>query len=317
MKCIFCRTERNDSEFSDEHVFPEAIGSKLTIRSVCKPCNDYLGHSIDTHLTNHPFIQFKRHLLGLSGKSNKLPNPLEYGILSEHPDQKLIYILDSEGKPEELYIVPNVSREKLQDGTEKVSIRVDAKDKKKIPGIINRIRERAGLPPMSEEEIEKQQRRESIPNPWMNIKMQVDLQKYKRAVLKIAYELAWRWLGPTYLEDPIAETIRACIMDRSLKGDWASKYPVKGTINFIDGKTVFPMWQQEDNSHIAFVMPSGHELACYVRVFQVFEGMINISTDAKRYTGFDGHFVAIDPVTANLRESTLYEEIGRIGQGAG
>src|SRR5882724_408500 len=106
MKCILCLVDKNNSEFSDEHVFPEAIGGTLRIKTVCKQCNDYLGHSVDVHLAEHEFVRSIRLSLGLAGKSKTPPNPLERGVSPTDPTQKFRYVLDAEGQPESLYQVP-------------------------------------------------------------------------------------------------------------------------------------------------------------------------------------------------------------------
>jgi hypothetical protein len=53
MKCIICEQDKDVSQFSVEHVIPEAIGGVLTIDNVCKECNSHLGTEVDIHLINH------------------------------------------------------------------------------------------------------------------------------------------------------------------------------------------------------------------------------------------------------------------------
>ena len=45
MICLFCKNERSATE---EHPFSEAVGkSTFVVRSICKDCNDVLGHDVD------------------------------------------------------------------------------------------------------------------------------------------------------------------------------------------------------------------------------------------------------------------------------
>jgi HNH endonuclease len=314
MVCIFCLKEKEDGEMSDEHVFPDAIGGSLVIRSVCKPCNDYLGHSIDTHLTNHWLVQVQRLALGLRGKAKKVPNPLAHGTMADDPSQKLVYIFDADGTPESLYVVPNISREKLEDGRERISMRIDVSDRDQIPDMINKIRTRAGLSPLTTEEEERfrSTEKQSVPNPSMAVNVVIDLRSFQRAILKIAYELACEWLGLEYLTDPSAEAIRRCIAETSPDVDWATKHPVKGRVGMILGTPLFTQWDRELHSHIGFIEPDQVDLVCYVRIFQTFEGLVHISSEGWRYPAFEGRFIAIDPVARIERQSGYMEELLRL-----
>ena len=98
-RCIICLTETPDAELTDEHIFPEAIGGRIVIGSVCKPCNDKLGNTIDHRLTEHWLVQGQRMLLKLPGKTGQIPNPLERGVMRDEPSQKLIYKMDANGLP--------------------------------------------------------------------------------------------------------------------------------------------------------------------------------------------------------------------------
>jgi len=75
--CIICRTEKDEKEFSDEHVIPDALGGYYHIYTVCKNCNSILGRKVDSKLTNHIFSKYQRSALNLKGKSGKIPNPFE------------------------------------------------------------------------------------------------------------------------------------------------------------------------------------------------------------------------------------------------
>jgi hypothetical protein len=319
MRCIFCLQEKTEAQFSDEHVFPEAIGGTMLIRTVCKPCNDYLGHSIDAHLTNHWFVQTQRLALGIKGKAKKVPNPLATGTLSDDATQKLVYVLNADGQPEELYVVPNISREKMPDGREKISMRVDASDRDKIPGMVNKMRLRAGMSPLTKEEEDRISATPSqrVDQPWMSVDLAIDLKEYQRAILKIAYELACTWLGPAYLNDPAGEALRNCIRHAAPDSDWAVAHPIRGRVEMTGGKLTFPFWTSEQFSHIAFIAPGIGELTCYVRIFQTFEGLVQVSGSGTQYSGFLGRFISVDPRTGVRRESSFSEELDRLSKQTG
>lgn len=53
MKCLYCGNEKNEEDFSQEHVIPKALGGNLTpdnpftIHNVCRRCNSVAGAFID------------------------------------------------------------------------------------------------------------------------------------------------------------------------------------------------------------------------------------------------------------------------------
>ena len=53
IKCIYCTKEKEEHEFSLEHIFPTALGGKVLpdavfkTRSVCRECNSRFGLYID------------------------------------------------------------------------------------------------------------------------------------------------------------------------------------------------------------------------------------------------------------------------------
>lgn len=77
--CIICREKKKDkkgnSEFNKEHVFPESLGGRYVIKSVCKVCNKKLGDMIDNPLLNHDFISVFRNEFRLSKGNRQVPPP--------------------------------------------------------------------------------------------------------------------------------------------------------------------------------------------------------------------------------------------------
>lgn len=313
MKCIICKEEKVDSEFTDEHVFADSIGGTLILSNVCKDCNDKLGRHIDAKLVNHLLIQFVRLTLKIPSKSGKVPNPLENGVLRSDPDQQVKYFFDNTGVPQELYMVPKVAKTTREDGSEEVHMVIDVKDRDKLPTMINKMLRRKGLPEISAEEIEKHIKTSTDHTPTMEISRSIDLVDYKRGILKIAYELAYYWLGENYLNDPVGEEIRRCITDYTNK-EWFKKYKIRETINLTGKKPMLQLWTDETSSHISFVKASDGKIVIYIRVFDVFEANIVVSEKADQYTPFTDRFISINSETGEIRESDLMSEFLRICQ---
>jgi hypothetical protein len=61
VKCIYCNEEKEDNEFSLEHIFPSALGGKainnhiFKTRSVCKRCNNLSGLYVDSAFVKNFF----------------------------------------------------------------------------------------------------------------------------------------------------------------------------------------------------------------------------------------------------------------------
>src|SRR5260221_9747795 len=89
-RCIFCLEERPGSE---EHVFPSAIGGRLTTDRVCRPCNSTLGSRVDAALSDSFIIRSRRARLGLAGNSGTPPaiHEMLLGVakLAKHPERRV------------------------------------------------------------------------------------------------------------------------------------------------------------------------------------------------------------------------------------
>jgi len=311
--CIFCGKKLKTSEYADEHVFPDAIGGLLVLKGkVCKPCNDKLGHSVDTHLVNHGLVSFERLLYGLKGKSGKVPNPFEKGVLSNDPTQKIRYEFTDDGKPKRTYLVPQINATKQENALE-VSFNIDESDRKNIPSILKKLAKRNNLS-ISDEQIEEALR---IPSeefqPTIRNSMQVDLDKYRKAIIKIGYELGCYWLGDEYYDDPVASCLRETILSDPPLNEVAKRLNLTGNVRFIAGESDFPFFSNNKACHIAFSMPQRDFISCYVRVFMLFEGHILLTRNPERYSDFEGKFLEIDIEKKSMRELPYLQEIYRIG----
>lgn len=312
MKCIICK--ENKDKLTEEHIFPDSIGGTLTVFNVCKSCNDLLGHSVDHHLVDHLLIQFQRLELNIRGKSGKLPNPLEKGVINNELQQKVQYRFDNNGKPRELYIVPYQNVEENEDQSLNLTVSADLKDKKKVPEMINKTLKRKGKQELTLEEIEALSVEIYDPNPTMKVQHKVNMHDYRRAILKIAYELAHYWIGEEYFKDSTGEMIRRCFLDNELPFEFYEEYPIKGIITIRDDNNpiIQDLWHEETHNHIAFIKRDGEQINCYVRIFKVFEACIRMSENASSYPHFKDQFISIDPVSGAIRESSFIEEINRI-----
>ena len=226
-RCALCLQSGTDSP--PEHVFPEAIGGSLTIDTICAECNHWLGSNVDSYLTDHWLIQVRRRELGLSGKKGQLPRPRLVGTVDEFPEVRVILGYGGNGEPT-LRIEPHVLKVSNSDGTESKRLVVGDAERESIPQIINKIRQRAGQEPLSSENIAAQYQVQTIQQPRVTGSPDIDVHDYRRAVIKIAYELAHRWLGDAYLQDPSAKLLRDIIRNPSFSPEDFQNGGLKGQI---------------------------------------------------------------------------------------
>ncbi len=302
MKCIFCKEEESKDEFPPEHVFPESIGGSFKIDSVCRRCNSELGTKVDAKLVNDFFIKLVRFELNLPSKKGIIPLPFEGGQLVGSP-------ADEEGG-----ISVSIRREKAtgdikisvipkeynpytnSDGIELRRFVDDPVEEDRLVSRVQSVCRRQGLSILSKDEILKGFKLvKADPNLiecWVN----GDTADYKRAIAKIAYELACEWLGASYLNDPVGEKLRRFVREASFTTP-PEENAINGTVKleripFQEGPLSHLPY-----SHMARICYSDEGLVGEVSVFNVIRGCITVSADAKAYRLFIPLRLDIDPTT--------------------
>lgn len=312
MRCIICLTEKSDQEMSREHVFPDSIGGSLTNRRVCKACNSYLGSKVDVHLTDHVLIQGKRAILGISGKSGNIPNPIKKGTLADNPSQRVDYVIRKDGSFSHVYLHPRVSQESIDQDT-RIRVSIDGRDMGNLPTVVNKILTRNGYPALESDQIQELATTESLDQPTIKFQLAVDIIKYQKSILKIAYQLAWHWLGEAYLEDKTGSVLRECFLDEDCPlSQLKDKYKVKGDIGMGMQSQVSQVFTYDQSHHLAIMMPSDKGVSLYIRIFDIFEGTIVVSEDSYDLQEQDSKILVINSVSKEHRETDLASEIQRL-----
>lgn len=197
-------------------------------------------------------------------------------------------------------------------------IAMDARDKDQIPKIIQRERKRHGLPPLSDEELATEvgtYTTSAIENPLVQISLSVSFAYLRHAMIKIAYELAFLWLGEAYLTDPLAIELRAAICDP----DVASTDKLAGYIGEAGNCDVFnKFWTPHEEHHLAYAtIVAGKTITICVRIFDIYAAAVVVSADPGRYVRSivdqtKLRFLAIDSVSGRTINTTFDEESRRI-----
>jgi len=324
MRCIFCLKEK---VASDEHVFPEAIGGTLVIRRVCNSCNSWLGTNIDAPLVDHPLVLMIRAQLRLPNKGGDIPDVIKkvfhIGTLADDLEQRVLTMTDPETGKIFMKLLYKRTSQIVGDGAELVSITIDESDKGNLGTIVQRERQRAGLVPLPADQLAKEVERivannhGLIENPTVHYSIPIDLTEYKRGLLKICYELAWRWLGDEFLSDLAAEKIRGAIFDGIPTAPDKLANGPRGMFTFGANLDPFSLWSEEPNANIGVLMRVGNQISLGVKIFSTMSGVVCVSDNAEKYPQFadkKGRFIAIDPISGKRRESTLAEETLRVIQ---
>jgi hypothetical protein len=317
MLCIFCSEERPPSR---EHVFPLAIGGTITTSRVCEACNSTLGSRVDAALNDFLPIRTRRAQLGLAGHGREPPSQFEILL----GDQKLVgpaanrirtTFNKATGKLDirQLHHATDVI---LPDGRKARQVTLDRRDKDQIPKIIQRERKRHGFPPLSKEALAVEAQKFTvnvIENPLVQVTISVSFAYLRHAMMKIAYELAFLWLGEFYLDDPLAVELRKAIC----KEDLTSTDGLAGYVGEAEPCTAFRFWTPHEAHHLAFASVVMGVIVVSVRVFDVYAAVIVVSREPGRYvrSAADSsklRFLAIDSVSRNTIDTTFDAESRRI-----
>lgn len=319
MRCMFCLKDRPESL---EHVFPLAIGGCLTTLRVCEPCNSFLGREVDAGLTDNVLMVLRRSQLGLVGNSGKVPDPFStifrHGTLAERPDHRVVVQFNPKERKLDVRLLHHESTVTLADGREVKQILVDASDAASLRKILQRERKRAGLPPATPEELEKELanvERRTLEHPSVKHSVEINEGGLRRGILKIVYALAFLWLGEEYLDDPIATQLRAAI----LTGEERSLGDIRGEITGAQDCDAFHFWSPNKDMHFAYTTCTEQGIVLCVRIFDFAAARIIVAADPRMYVTAGRadsrlRFLAIDPRTRQMMETPFIREMGRIAQ---
>jgi HNH endonuclease len=310
-RCIICDLYKPQEDFNIEHIFPEAIGGRLTTKRVCTSCNSFLGSHVDAPLTNHFMIELTRHVRHIPSKEGVVPNPFTRGHLRDNPEQKAKWLSDGKGNMGKLEFTTQVRKTNDEHGNPQFAISVDESNSNEIPKIIQKLARRTNTPEPTNEEMTAMlasAKVQTFDQPWIDFKVQMDFENYKKGILKIAYEMAFYWLGEHYLDDPTARRIRTFLANPNANQD---AHQIRGRIDLAsDDKSISKLWKND--THIALLKQTENFLTCTIRIFNTFEGVIYVSEDASLYALVQERFIELDPTSKSIRELPLLEEIRRL-----
>jgi hypothetical protein len=155
----------------------------------------------------------------------------------------------------------------------------------------------------------------SIENPLVHVDISVSFAYLRHAMMKIAYELAFIWLGDSYLDDPSAIELRKAICSK----DPDSTDAIGGYVGWAEGCECFKFWTPHEAHHLAYAAMVPGAIFVSARVFDIYSVAIPITKYPGRYIQKAGdssklHFVAIDSVSGKTIDTTFDAEQRRIAK---
>lgn len=319
MQCIFCSEERPPSL---EHVFPLAIGGTITTDRVCEPCNSALGSRVDAALSDFFPIRSRRAKLRLAGNSGDPPAWYEIflgqvKLIGQAADRGQTTFNKATGKldTKQLYHATTIV---TPDGRKIRQITLDERDKGELPKIIQRERKRHGLQPLTEEQLALEASTYTtnvVENPVVQISLSVSFAYLRHAMMKIAYELAFLWLGEVYLSDPSAVQLREAIC----KSDIASTDTLGGYVGDAHACTAFNFWTPHEDHHLAFAQIVDGSVLISVRVFDLYAAVVVVSREPGRYFRVPSdskklRFLSIDAASGRTLDTSFDDESRRLAE---
>jgi hypothetical protein len=297
------------TDFVPEHVFPEALGGNLTIDVVCTGCNHWLGSNVDARLTDHWLIQARRRELRLSGKGGKLPKVRMTGTVDGMPDVRVVMeFADDDNLTVRVQTL--VRSATAEDGTQFRQVLVDEANANRLPQIVNKIRERAGMSRLSGEDIERLHPRHRFPQPRVTMGPDVDLHDYRRAIIKIAYELAHRWLGDAYITDATAGLMRGIILNSNFAPEDFERSGLRGQI--LLGQVLPELPFDASACLLAYMIRQGEQVALCIQIFDLFQACLTVSECGGRYRDPPDMAVLIEARNGKLTEAGLGQVLSRV-----
>lgn len=286
MRCIFCAED--GLVLTDEHVVPESLGAPFIIRTVCKPCNDWLGHEVDVLLTESFIIQNIRLGLRLPSKSGAIPSPLKNGQLLDNEPLTASYSR-SIGDPKGVVkVVPQVQRIH-EDGRDVVHVGGESAE---VAQIIRTLQERAARD--GKGTVVRHESRRLVKGPVVEKKTAENLLDLLRPMSKIVYELATHWLGELYVDDPEAASLRSIVAGHAVA--------VEAQFGYFVPLSHFREWQVPSYFHLAALQAAAPVVTIAVRLFGVAEARVVVTDHSIDYPDATDHWLAIDPVSRTYVE---------------
>jgi hypothetical protein len=285
--CIYC-LQLKPRRVNGDHVLPLAMGGSLLIDRVCTDCDNGHGTGADASFLKHAKIERRRADLQLAGHSGAIPDPDAAAyrqplVSTTDPNVRVKMTKTKDGRLIGK-VLPYVEFEVKDIGGRKAvrptAIILDPSDFDKFEKIALRALAKHGV--IGDDALEAigffaPTLTPTVATHEFTVTIEQRLGGHYDGILKMAYELAWHWLGDAWLNDPIAAAMR-----ETLRGEQPST-PLRGKVYDDPDLIVMPVGGDPRVLHVAFIAEFNGQLAVMMRIFDVFAVGIVVSADAARY----------------------------------
>ncbi len=132
-------------------------------------------------------------------------------------------------------------------------------------------------------------------------------------MIKIAYELAFLWLGEDYIDDPSAADLRNAICS----DDPSSMDKLPAYVADAEGFEAFKLWPASETEHLAYAFVGDDGIAIAVRVFNIHAAFVWVTKETARFlsgqnTGQKLRFIRMDALSGKMLDIPVMDEFGRI-----
>lgn len=223
--CVICLDPAKP--LTEEHIFPEAMGGRITKWILCKECNSALGQHVDAPYLQQLPIKTMRAHYSIQGKTGKIPIPFTDVFDVQGVRGNLKIKLNEALAPKIVGSAPNITVG--EDGKVTFEVSVDEDDRAKLPSIIKSSLQRffkseRGLKlGFTAEQQQKNiadlselaSRIPMVPTPTGRLEKRktVDLIALHTEAIKVIYEICCLEYEDSFIESPQGKTLRQFLRD--------------------------------------------------------------------------------------------------------
>lgn len=312
--CIYSGKDLPESERSDEHIVPYALGgsNQFITNDVSTKANNEAGSKIDAALINSWFVASERWRLALKSQKGAIPPITFEGFIDVNGHKvKATYAINPDHSVE-LITIPEVNCD-WENG--KIKINCDPKELSEIFDNINRKAKKKGIKLDKEKFIDLAGNAIKIENPEMAAHMAFNVHALAPGFLKMALATGHRVLGKSWSKGINAEMLRKAMWESDLTN--LENHHIRGSVWPNCTTTLKPVTDIGKDRHLLMVLNTG-PVSFYCLLFGEFEGMIQLQDGiwAGPELGHgDGRVFIIDCKTRQLEELGFGQFIVKRGNG--